>query len=650
MANRNLSEGYEDATVNEDVKDEAPINDEEQKKVIKQIVAENNLAFKITDAKKTQALKRLKLYNNQKRDQSKVGDPLLFTVFNTVLAALYKDKLNGTWKGREEGDNETAENLTAIYKYDHTLMKRSELNYYWDWDACFFGKGYVKLNEFDRKRMCPIAELLDPMTFLRDPRAQSINGDQMHRNSARFFGRPIGLTKYEMEDSDSYFNLSLLEKGEKDIQSTKDKAKEARDEAQNLNTSKLEEALTENYEYQLLEWYTVIQGKKYIVTLANDKKLIVRYKLLKDQEDWPIIERSIFPIAHDFDGVSIPDLIEDKQRARSVMINLGMESAIEDLYSGYFYNKSKIKNVNDLDVAQRKYVAVDGDPANAIVPKQKSTFHSQVNLILNILDVAAQKSVAAPEVSQGVQPGKERTLGETELVAAGSDARHSLSARVFGWSEEIFARRWYWAYKTYFKNEIDEKVLRLEGPLAPIFRTLTRDNLITKIDPDVYIESTYIAEATKRKKFNDFFPYFQFIVQDPTVNRRFGFRQLGSLIGESKMMLDFLIPPTIDEMISEDENKKIDNNKLPKINFADDDLIHLGIHNKASDTKAKLAHIEAHKLMMMAKKMNPMIGAPEQQTQFQQVQSAEEGQTAKPEQSNQPQPNQPNQIEDGNKK
>ena len=144
MANRNLSEGYEDATVNEDVKDEAPINDEEQKKVIKQIVAENNLAFKITDAKKTQALKRLKLYNNQKRDQSKVGDPLLFTVFNTVLAALYKDKLNGTWKGREEGDNETAENLTAIYKYDHTLMKRSELNYYWDWDACFFGKGYVK--------------------------------------------------------------------------------------------------------------------------------------------------------------------------------------------------------------------------------------------------------------------------------------------------------------------------------------------------------------------------------------------------------------------------------------------------------------------------------------------------------------------------
>ena len=55
---------------------------------------------------------RLKLNNNQKRDKSAVGDPLLFTIHQTVLASLYDDKLMVSHEGREAGDDEIAENLT----------------------------------------------------------------------------------------------------------------------------------------------------------------------------------------------------------------------------------------------------------------------------------------------------------------------------------------------------------------------------------------------------------------------------------------------------------------------------------------------------------------------------------------------------------
>jgi hypothetical protein len=76
-----------------------------------------------------------------------------------------------------------------------------------------------------------------------------------------------------------------------------------------------------------------------------------------DGDRWPIIDRTLFPIAHDWDGVSIPDLIEDKQRARAKMINLGLDSAIADLHPMYRYNKKKIRNKNDLNFALIRWSA-----------------------------------------------------------------------------------------------------------------------------------------------------------------------------------------------------------------------------------------------------------------------------------------------------
>ena len=98
-------------------------------------------------------------------------------------------------------------------------------------------------------------------------------------------------------------------------------------------------------------------------------------------------------MAHDWDGVTIPDLIEDKQRARAKMINLGLDSAIAELHPMYLYNKKKIRNKRDFDFAFNKMVGVNGDVNNTIEPMQKSTFHQQANEILNILDRKRSRGV-----------------------------------------------------------------------------------------------------------------------------------------------------------------------------------------------------------------------------------------------------------------
>jgi hypothetical protein len=595
-------ERVDETTDNEEL---TKAQEEAEAKLLLQIEAEHTLCDDVTWRNKQ--LKRLKLYNNQARDESKVGDPLLFTTFQTVFAALYDDRLSVEFEGNEEGDTDTAENLTDLAEHDYRIMQKDEADYEWIWDSCFFGRGLLLLNEFDRTQgiMAPVTEVIDPLMWKRDPRATSVNGDQRGRGAMRFGGREISLAKWEMEAIPGFKNLDKLQKAKEAANDT-DQVKQARREAQGRDTKQTQEdALEENYEYTLLEWFTTVDGEKKIITTANGNKLVVREQDINGDR-WPIIDRALFPIAHDWDGVSIPDLIEDKQRARAKMINLGLDSAIADLHPMYLYNKKKIRNKNDLNFAFNKMVGVSGDVNNAVMPMNKaSTLTAQVQNILTILDMAAQKSVSAPEISQGVSPTEERTLGENEMVAAARSARMSLAAAIFGWSERRFWNQWYWLYKKHFKEDIDEKVIRIKGPLATAWRTLTRENIVAEVDPDVYVESRRVAEAKRKRDFGEFSAFAQIAMQDPSTNRRYLLRRLGRISRLKSAELFFMFPPTIDELKAEDENQLLNDNKFVHGTAFDDDAVHLEKHKDAASTPATMAHVEFHKKMMMLKRENP---------------------------------------------
>src|SRR3990167_5008530 len=153
------------------------IDIEQEKEIINQIENEYQLAFKYTQTKRTEQLKRLKLYNNQGRQKDKVGDPLLFVVFQTLLASLYDSKMTVKWEAFEEGDIETEENLNAVSEYDYNLMQKDIIDYEWTWDTLFFGRGLLMLHEFDRKKIFSFSRVNNPMTFIRDPDATSLNGN-----------------------------------------------------------------------------------------------------------------------------------------------------------------------------------------------------------------------------------------------------------------------------------------------------------------------------------------------------------------------------------------------------------------------------------------------------------------------------------------
>jgi hypothetical protein len=280
-----------------------------------------------------------------------------------------------------------------------------------------------------------------------------------------------------------------------------------------------------------------------------------------------------------------------------------------DLYPMYIYDSNKITNRKDLRFNFNKFIPVDAKVealGNALMPMVKARPNMQLlDFIYSSLDISAQKATATPDIQQGIQSQQNRTLGETNLIAGNVDTRYSLSAKVFGWSEKRFWRQWYRLYKDNFEGDIDEKVLRIVGAFGAKWRPLRRDNIIANIDPDISIESQAVSRSKQLEERMALTSYFGLALQEPTSNRRWGLKKLGRLNGLEKDEIDRLFPATIDERVAEQQNEKLNENKLVPVLAEDDHNVHLEVHAKANLTKATEAHIKAHELALSIKKVKP---------------------------------------------
>lgn len=588
------------------------------KTIIDQIESEYQIGWWLMKPKFDEWALRLKLLNNQKRDKEAVGDPLLFTIHQTVLASLYSDRLLVTFSPRESGDEQVADNLTDLAKYDYDEMQKDILDYEWDWDAGFFGRGFMLNMNFDRDRKVPVPTVIDPMTLLRDPDAVSINGRPDGSGRARFFGWEARMTKREMEEAGNFFNLGSLKYDNIDTRSIVDENHRLRNDANGLSDIKnlVKEGLKgENRSYRVLNWFTFQNGKPMLFTLANNRKLIIRRIEVKTPY-WPVIDRTIYPISHSWDSVSIPDLVEDKQRGRSVVQNMALKDVKASQFPMYLYDKNKIKNKSELNFGFNKFIGVDGSPQGTVDVMRKDTVKQDVAWILDQLSGAAERANATPELQQGIVSDEKRTLGELQLVEKKSSTRYSLSAKIFGWSEKRFWRQWYDQYKMNFQSDIDEKIVRISGSLRYGWRPLKRENIIANVDPDVKIESRVIADAERFNNLQAYLNWVNMVINDPNANKRLIMRHIGRLSGFEKDVIEATLPPSIDELQAEEENRALSENKKVVVKPSEDHIIHLNIHARADDTPALQAHITAHKKALMVKRDNPALFPQTDREQF----------------------------------
>ena len=591
--------------------DKAELLPEEKKyfKIVSQIQDEFNLCWWSQKNKLEEGLKRLKLYNNQKRDKGRVGDPLIFTIFDALMATLWTDKLGVEFGGREEGDEEMAENLNGLAEYDYDEMEKAQHDYDWDWDALAFGRGLSYFDYFDPLSKTPIPEVWDPLTFLRDPDAVSVSGNRLGNGAMRFGGREVLMTKEEMESNDEYFNLGSLKKDTGTLlTSLFDEAKRQRKEAQGYSNMLARQGNV----YKILQWFTVIDGEKYLAELGNDKTLIVRLKKFEDDK-WPLIDRPCYPMAHDWDGVSVFDILEDKQRFRASLLNIFGDSARADLYPMYLFNLERIPKSVDRNFGFNKGIPVMGPGAlsEAWQPLQKQPLSQmeKAKFILEFLDASAQRALATPELQMGAVEEEKRTATELTLAASHVDTRYSKIIRIFGLSDIKSWKRWYEIYKRDFKAELGKKVVRLMGSFGPQWRDITRDKIIVShpLGPDIKIESRIVSEARKIRTFNSIISYAKnFIINNPNADLTYMARKAGKLLFPTDEV-ERMLPLTIDERIAKEENEKLNDNEVQIVRREHNHVVHLRVHAACKENNASKAHNKTHRMALMIKRSQPEL-------------------------------------------
>lgn len=579
------------------------------KKVITQVQDEYRSAWYYMRPKIQEHLKRLKLYNNQQRDKDRVGDPLMYTVFQTIFASLYNDRLGVEFSGREEGDLDMADNLNGLAEYDYDDMRKYEHDHDWIWDAMAFGRSISYFNEFDTDTKTPIPEVWDPLTFLRDPDAKSVNGNRLGHGAMQFGYREVYLTRDFMKEHGSYFNLNFLKSDTRNnTNSILYEAEQARAQAQNrqLALSRPETGKS----FRITQGFTIINGRKHWIELANERNLIVRADPIEENY-WPLIDRPFSPISHDWDGVSVFDILEDKQRFRAALINLLGEAARADVYPMYLFDETKLKRTINKDFGFNKWLPIDGPVGDAARPLQKAQPSTVSQFVLDFLDASAQRALATPEIQQGAISGKERTLGELELVSSKVEGRYSLAARIFMWSERNFWRRWYDIYDRDYESGIDEKSVRIMGAFGPKWRKIKRNDIIVnnRLGPDIKIESRQISESKKARDYIRLKDYMVFAFSYPDTDRLYGLRKMGRLI-LPKDEVERLIPLSPDERDAMEENDNLSNGIDEEVKIEEDHIAHLRIHAAAADTESTRKHIKAHNYILMQGRMSPELMPP----------------------------------------
>ena len=135
-------------------------------------------------------------------------------------------------------------------------------------------------------------------------------------------------------------------------------------------------------------------------------------KPIETNSKWPIVVKEAFRVPHQSIPISVADLLEDKHRAKAVLLNLAYVAAKDQANPVYLYDPTKVQQVSQFLSRQvNQHIPVLGDPAMAVQPLNKAnTMSPDLQAFIQYLDAEAESPVGAGQPMS--QPG-----GSTQQTA-----------------------------------------------------------------------------------------------------------------------------------------------------------------------------------------------------------------------------------------
>lgn len=592
-------------------------------------------SFYFLQPRKRRQVSQIVLMNNLQRGDENIASTLLLTLFNRIMANLYDDKMQVKFVPGEEMDQKKVQSLNILAQNDYREMDMAKLDYDWTWDTLFFGRGYMETLRFDKARKILQPHVINPLSFGYDPFFDE-------PQQWRYYWKWITKSSNEINQLIKAGVITSI-KSAKEIPSGIDpylwNYKVIRERAKFVTPQ-----ANDTYQgdvHQILEFFGYDDdGDKCVYWLDRDfSKVLYKSKLdLKDGQDilgpggeivktnskWPIVVKEAFREPHSSVVFSVADLLEDKHRARSVLLNLAFLAAKDKANPLYVYNPDKVKDTTQLFSRQiYQHIPVD-DVVNAIAPlNTDSAMDPSLQAFMQMLNQEASDPVGTGVAPETQKKGKQ-TATEAAIQQQLNDLAQSLQSKVLQFGAAEFWSHWYQRYARYTKAG-DEKIATIVGVKGITFEKIDLGDIKTNYPPGVLVFSAKEAEykeLVERRDLMQLLPDFQATFTPDGMRNFHKYVFLPKFQSLDPQTIDILLPDTVDEIKASQENEMLGEDKWTPADPADNHEQHLAVHAQAKNSWAKWVHIDMHEKMLSQQRV--------QQAQMQQ-QPAQGGQNMPPE-------------------
>lgn len=582
-------------------------------------------SFEFLQARKTRQVAQLVLLNNLRRGDQNIASTLMLTLFDRIMATVYDDKMQVKFIPSQGISQEQISAYNLLAQSDYQEMEKAKLDYDWCWDTLFFGRGYIETVRFDMKKKILQPHVINPLNFGYDPYFEN-------PQNWRYYWKWITKSKSELK---KLIKAGVLEEDINidDLVTGVDPYlwdyKVKRDEARAGTAPSMEPYNSDVY--QILEFYgyddednkCVYWTDKNFVQIIYKKKLDLGNNLesiMPDGESieldskWPIVLKEAFRVPHSSIPISVADLLEDKHRAKSVLLNLAYIAAKDQANPLYGYNPDKVRDITQFFNRQiNQHIPMDDE--KAAWPLQKSpAMTGDLIQFIRIMEGEAEAPVGAGR-PMGVSGSSARvTAVETSIDQQLNDLAQSLQSKVMQFGEKEFWSMW---FNQYAKNakELKEKTANIIGVKGVDSQIIDLTLFKADFPPGVIVYSAKEAESKNLVKRRDWMQLYPLMQQsmDQDAFRNWNKHVFMPLMLEDPATIDVMYPKTLDEIKAEDENTELAKDSMPQVSDTDDHITHIYIHRMLQPkTWATWFHIDWHEKLLAEQKKQEMVAQQQQ--------------------------------------
>lgn len=569
-------------------------------------------AFNFFQLRKQRQSEQLKLLSNLRRGDQNISTTLMLTLFNRVMSNIYDNKIQVKFLPSQGITQDQINSYNILAQSDYQEMGKAKLDYDWAWDTLFFGRGFMETVRFDTKRKIMQPQVVNPLMFFYDPYMEAVQDWRYYCKWITKSKADLTLLKNAglLED----FDLTRIQSG---IDPYIWQYKVVRDQARDGVAPPIDPVNSDVY--QILEFYTTNeQGNKCVYWVDKlFSKILYERELdfddgdeidtpdgssVKKGSNWPIVVKESFRVPHSSLPISVADLLEDKHRAKAVLLNLAFIAAKDQANPLYWYDPDKVKDISQFLSRQiSQHIPVEGNGEDAIGPINKaSTMSPELSNFISMLTAEANEPIGTGQTLQPQDSQSQQTATKSSIDQQLSDLAQSLQSKIMQFGESEFWGQWFHRYAKH-ADDLKFKMANIVGVNGVNSQIIDLTDFNTDYPPGIMVYSAKEAEYKELVLRRDLTTALPDLIQsmDPDGLRNFYKHVYWPKFLQDPSLVDIMYPKTLDEMKAESENEQLKDGMMPDVLPTDNHTTHIYTHMMLQPkTWALWTHIHWHQELL----------------------------------------------------